>query len=55
MYARPLNAAAIGVPGAALAVSGAPFLAVLGTIVAVTTLVAAGLAVRTLVLTAVRH
>ncbi|MER7174148.1 hypothetical protein [Streptomyces mesophilus] len=55
MYARPMNAAAIGIPGAAIAASSTPFLAALGTIVALTTLVAAGLAVRTLVHTAIRH
>ncbi|MEU8764510.1 hypothetical protein [Streptomyces sp. NPDC048659] len=51
MYGKPIEASAVGGTGATLAATGAGLspLAVLGLIVAATTLIAAGLAMRSLV------
>ncbi|GAA2817308.1 hypothetical protein [Streptomyces showdoensis] len=51
MYGKPIGASAVGGTGATLAATGGGLspLAVLGLIVAATTLIAAGLALRSLV------
>ncbi|PWI18424.1 hypothetical protein DI272_32995 [Streptomyces sp. Act143] len=50
MYGKPTDAAALGTGGTgALAATGTPALAIIGLVVAALTLIAAGLAVRSLV------